>query len=120
VAQCTQADQVRRGIIAGLTAKLFVVDLNILHATAQLATESVPSQDFAAELPVRVRVQSHSWTFRLNAVHDAFSLISVKKASLCSPDRNLKNSRMDRSNISGSPLSTLAPARKSAQIISRQ
>jgi hypothetical protein len=38
----------------------------------------------------------------------------------CSPGRNLKNLVIEYSSVAGSPLSRFAPAKKSAQIISRQ
>src|ERR1039458_3557721 len=52
--------------------------------------------------------------------HDAFSLRPLRNACRCSSGRNLKNLVIENSSISGSPWSRLAPARKSAQIISKQ
>jgi hypothetical protein len=43
-----------------------------------------------------------------------------ERPARCSSGRNLKNLVIENSNVAGSPLSRLAPARKSAQIISRQ
>jgi len=55
-----------------------------------------------------------------SAVHDAFSVICSTNACRCSPGRNLKNRETECKSVSGSPWSRFAPARKSAQIISKQ
>src|SRR2546426_5233752 len=49
-----------------------------------------------------------------------FSLICSTNACCCSPGRNLKNRETECKSASGFPLSRFAPARKSAQIISKQ
>ena len=50
----------------------------------------------------------------------AFSVTWSKKTCRCSPGKNLKKCEIEFSSRSGFPLSRFAPARKSAQIISRQ
>src|ERR1019366_5676918 len=55
-----------------------------------------------------------------NHSQDAYSRRFSRKACCCSPGKNLKYREIELSRISGSPLSKCAPARKSAQIISRQ
>jgi hypothetical protein len=49
-----------------------------------------------------------------NRAHEAFSLKPSRNSCFCSPGRHLKNLVIENSSISGSPLSRLAPARKSS------
>ena len=41
MAPCTERDQVLLGIIAGVAAKLFVVDLKVRHRAAQLTPPAI-------------------------------------------------------------------------------
>jgi hypothetical protein len=73
-----------------------------------------------SELIVQLGIKSQARLFGQNQVHDAFSVTSCRKACRWSPGRNLKNRDMDCRSTVGSSFSRFAPARKSAQIISRQ
>jgi hypothetical protein len=54
----TQSDEILFGIIAGSTAKFFMVDLQLLKAAAVLTPPTIPSQDFSTELPVGFRIEA--------------------------------------------------------------
>src|SRR3989454_12483141 len=114
----TQRDQVVLGILAQMTAKLLVMNLKIAQTAARLTSPAVPLQDFLTELLVGLARKSQPRMFWPDCIHEA--RCRDKNACFCSPGRNLKNREMDCNSSSGSPLSRLAPARKSAQIISRQ
>src|SRR5512133_3692833 len=103
-----------------MTAKFFVVNLQILSTAAVLASPSVSLQDLSTELSIRIGLPSHTFLLYANAIHRAFWLTCVRKTFCCSVGRNLKKASIDLSSISGVPFSRFAPARKSAQIISKQ
>src|SRR6266705_1424867 len=96
------------------------MNLKISKTAAGLTSPAIPLQDFATELLVGLARKPQPPRFWPDRVHAIRWLACDKKACLCSPGKNLKNLEMDCSSTSGSPLSRLAPARKSAQIISRQ
>ena len=116
----TKCDQVVLRIVTGLTAKLFVMDLQVRHGAARLTPPAIAPQHLLLQSLVRHRIQSQGRGFWTNRAHDAFSLTAARNACRCSSGRNLKNLVIENSSISGSPWSRLAPARKSAQIISKQ
>ena len=66
------------------------------------------------------RMEPQAGTFRSDPIHDAFSVTWCRNVRLSSPGRNLKNRKADCKRTSEFPFSRFAPARKSAQIISRQ
>ncbi|SRR6185295_4336539 len=103
-----------------MAAQLLVVDLKVLSGTADLTLPAIPAQYLFAEPFVKLGIKPQSRSLGSNPVHEAFSVTSCRKASLCSLGRNLKNREIDCRSIVGSSLSRFAPARKSAQIISRQ
>ena len=120
MAPCTERDQVLLGIVAGVTAKLFVVDFQVRHCAARLTPPAVTTQGLLPQTLVRHQIQPQASGFWANRAHDVLSLKPPRNACRCSSGRNLKNLVIENSSISGSPLSRLAPARKSAQIISKQ
>jgi hypothetical protein len=96
------------------------VDLQVLSRTTDLAPPAVPAQYLISKLFVGLGIKPQSGLFGPSSVHEAFSVTSCRKACRCSPGGNLKNRDMDCRSTVGSSFSRLAPARKSAQIISRQ
>ena len=116
----TERNQVLLGIVSGLASVLFMVDLKVHPRAARLASPAVPPQDLSTELLVGFRIQPQTRTFWPDRFHEARPFSCSRNACLCSPGRNLKNRWIDCNNISGFPSSRFAPARKSAQIISRQ
>src|ERR1017187_8356122 len=120
VACGAERDEVFFGIVARLATKLFVMDFQVRHRAARLTSPAIATEHLLPQTLVRHRIQPQAYGLRANRTHEAFSLRPPRNACFCSPARNLKNLVIENSSVSGSPLSTLAPARKSAQIISRQ
>ena len=115
-----QGNQVRVVVVALLAAELFVVDVQILSGATDLASPAIATQHLFSQLIVQLGIKPHARALGSNAVHEAFSVTSCRKACRCSPGRNLKNREMDCRSTAGSSASRFAPARKSAQIISKQ
>lgn len=115
-----QRNQVFFQVGAGLAAKLFVMNFQVQHRAARLTSPAVTTKDKLPQLLVRHRIQPQVGRLVAHLTHNDLSLRLPRKACRCSAGRNLKNLVIENSNISASPLSRLAPARKSAQIISRQ
>jgi hypothetical protein len=107
-------------VVAGVAAKLFVMDFQVRHRTARLTTPAIATQDLPSQVLVGWRIEPQGCRFWTSGAHDTFSLSPPRNACRCSTGRNLKNLIIENSSVSGSPLSRFAPARKSAQIISRQ
>src|SRR5690348_13006865 len=96
-----------------------MMDLQLLANTAVLAVPTIASQYESAQLTVVDSVQSRSILFPRVFFHEAHFNDS-RNDFCCSSERNRKSRDIDISSTSGLPWSRLAPARKSAQIISRQ
>ena len=112
--------QVKFRIVARLAAQLLMMDLKICSRTTILTSPIVAFKHALAELFVCIGSKPQSGCLGAGAIHEAFLFACSKNACLSCPGRNLKNRVIDCSRISWLPLSRLAPARKSAQIISRQ
>ena len=88
VARNAKGNKVLLRIIAGVAAKLFVMDLQVRHRAARLTPPAVTTQDLLPESLVRRRVQPQARWFWASRVHDAFSLRPSRNACLCSPGTN--------------------------------
>ena len=106
----TKGNQVFFGIVAALTTKFLVVNLQIRSASAALARPTIAAQDMAPEPSVQLGIKSQSRLFGQNPVHEAFAVTSCRKACRWSPGRNLKNGAMDCRSTVGSSFSRFAPA----------
>jgi hypothetical protein len=115
-----QGNQIRIVIRALLAAQLFVMDVQVLSGAAVLTLPSIATQHLFSQLIAQLRIKPQASSLVSNAVHEAFSVKLWRKACRCSPGRNLKKRDMDCRSTVGSSWSRFAPARKSAQIISRQ
>lgn len=115
-----KGDQVLLGVVPRLAAEFLVVDFEIGQRAARLTTPAVAPQDLLPEIFEGSRVKAHAPGFREAQAHYMLSLMLPRNACFCSSDRNRKNFVIENSNVSGFWLSRLAPARKSAQIISKQ
>jgi hypothetical protein len=115
-----QGNQIQIVISALLAAQLLVVDMQVLSGTTDLASPTIAAQYLLSELFVELGVKPQARSLGSNPFHDVLAVTSWRKACRCSPGRNLKNRDMDSRSTVGSSLSRFAPARKSAQIISRQ
>jgi len=120
VACRAKGDQVFLSVGSRMATELFVVKFKIRHCATGLTPPAVTAQDLLSKFLVRHRFQPQAHGLRANRAHEAFSLRPPRNACRCSPGRKLKNLVIENSRVSGSPLSRLAPAKKSAQIISRQ
>jgi|SRR5271156_3345758 len=120
MARGAQRDQVFLRIGSRMAPELPVVHLEIRHRATGLAPPVVATQDLLSQRPIRRGIQPQPGRVGPHRAHDVFSPRPPRNACCCSPGKNLKNLVIEYSNISGFPPSRWAPARKSAQIISRQ
>jgi hypothetical protein len=120
MAGSTQRDQIFFGIVARLATKFFVMNLEVGPGAARLAPPPVATQHLLAEMVVVLRIEPQPRLLWPDPLHATFSATESKNTFLSSPGRNWKNRSADCKRISGFSLSRFAPARKSAQIISRQ
>jgi hypothetical protein len=120
VACRAQRNQVLLGVGSRMTTELPVVYFKIRHRSTGLTSPAISTQDLLSQPLIRDQIQPQAGRFGPRRAHDALSLRPPRNACCCSPGKNLKNLVIEYSNISGFPLSRLAPAKKSAQIISRQ
>jgi len=103
VASDAKRDQVLFGIVAGMAAKLFVMDLQVRHRAARLTPPGIAAQDLLPQPVVRRRIQPQVRKFWASRAHDAFSLRPSRNACLCSSGRNRKNLVSENRSILGSP-----------------
>ena len=114
-----QRDEILFGVIPQAAARAEVVDLKILRCAAILAAPPIAREHLAGELAIRVGFKAQSRPFRFESVQGSFLTIS-SNCSLCATGRVPISRASAKNNVLSAPASRLAPARKSAQIISRQ
>ena len=120
VACRTKRNQILLCIVTGLTAKVFVMDFEVGPCATRLTSPAIPTQHLIAQVFIQLGIEPQACAFRLDTRQDPFSVTRCRNVCLSWPGRNLKNRSADCKRTSGSSLSRFAPARKSAQIISRQ
>jgi hypothetical protein len=120
VASSTKRNKITCGIVARVASEFLVMNFQVGHDSACLAFPAIAAQHLVAELFIHLGIKSQARPFRFDATHDAFSAKWFKNVFLSSPGRNLRRRRIDCSRICELPFSRFAPARKSAQIISKQ
>ena len=120
VAVIAQYNQIILIVAARMTTELLVVNLKIRHRATTLTTPTVSAEYLLAHVFVQLGREQNARILWANPVHDAFSSAWATNARCCSAGRNLKQRAIECKSRSGHPLSRLAPAKKSAQIISRQ
>ena len=119
VALDTKSYEILSRIIAQPAPRLNVMDLKALHAPARLATPAISLQNFAAELAIGFRVNPQSWPFAADPGQSVTCTFS-RSCLICGFGR-LSTKRVSAGRRAGwLPVSKFTPARKSAQIISRQ
>src|SRR5262249_1398772 len=94
------------------------MDFQIRHGSAVLAMPAVTREHLQAQPLVVISVQAQSLGFG-QAGHAA-SVISERNSSFWAAGRKRNKRSMEHKSTFGSPFSRCAPAKKSAQIISRQ
>ena len=120
MAGVAKGDQVQLRVGPAVTAKLLMMDFQIRHRAAGLAAPGVASKHLLAKVLVGFGFEPRPWLCRSYALHEALDRIDSRNVCFCFSGSSPKNLFIENSRVSGSPLSRLAPARKSAQIISRQ
>ena len=119
VASSAKRYQILRRVVAQPTPPLQVMDLKIFHSPARLATPAVSLQDCTAQLAISFRVKSQPRPSGADPRQSATWTFS-KSCFRCDSGRPaISRVRADK-RASWFPVSKLAPARKSAQIISKQ
>ena len=97
-----------------------VMYFKVFKTSAVLAPPLITAQHFQAKTGIQILVKPYNGTFWLERAHEVIWFAVARNRRFCSSRRNLKKVVMDCTRISGLLLSSCAPARKSAQIISRQ
>ena len=106
-------------IIAQSTPRLNVMDLKIFHPPAPLATPPISLQDFAAEQAISFRGKPQTWPLCSDPFQNV-TCTSSRSCFLCGFGRPMTSRVRQGNNASRLLASKLTPARKSAQIISKQ
>jgi hypothetical protein len=119
MARRAQGDQILGNIISESAPRLNVMDLKIFHPPARLTTPAVSLQDFTAELAISFRIKPQSWPLGEDSLQNV-TCTSSRSCFLCGFGRPMTSRVRQGNNASWLPASKLTPARKSAQIISRQ
>lgn len=120
VAFPANCDQVRLGIGPAQTPELLMMNFEVRHGSAKLTAPSIPPEHLQAQFFTGFGIEPQPWLSWSNAVHDVFGKSDSRNVCCCASGSSLKNLFSEKSRVSGSPLSRLAPAKKSAQIISKQ
>ena len=115
-----QCNQVLLEIASGMSSIPLVVNLEIRHLSTALACPAIPLENLLLQPLVAFASQPLGGVFLKGTFHCRQALNWRKNSCFCSPGKNLKKFFIEFNRISGLPLSRFAPARKSAQIISRQ
>lgn len=116
--QCAQGDQVLFGIVAEQAPWLNMMDLELIHAAAVLAAPSVPLEHRSMEFLVEWGIESQPRASQSMNCHEI--PLTVLRNSCCfGCGSKLKSLSRERIKAFEFPDSMFAPAKKSAQIISR-
>jgi len=117
--RCAEGNQILGSVIAQSAAGLDVMDLKIFHTPTRLAAPAISLQDFVAELAISFKVKLQAWPSGTNPGQSVTRTSS--RSCFLSGFARPSASRVRQGNrASRVPTSRLTPARKSAQIISRQ
>ena len=119
MARRAKGNQIVGRVIAQSAPRLNVMDLKILHPTASLATPAVSLQDFAAQLAISSRIKPQAGPLRSDPLQNV-TCTSSRSCFRCGFGRPMTSRVRQGNNASWLPAARLTPARKSAQIISKQ
>jgi hypothetical protein len=119
MARCAQGDQILGSVIAQMAPRLNVVNLKIFHPPARLATPAISLQDFLTELAISFRINPQAGPLSADSFQNV-TCTSSSSCFLCGLGRPMTSRARQGSRASRLPASKLTPARKSAQIISKQ
>lgn len=99
---------------------LFEMNLKVVPPPTVLASPVVSREYIQPKYGPMLLSQHKSRKLSPDHSHETLSLICCIKTCCSETGKNLKNLNVDCNRIFGLPLSRLAPARKSAQIIPKQ
>ena len=119
MARRAEGDQILGNIISESAPRLYVMDLKAFHAPARLTSPSISLQDFVAELAIRFRFKPQAGSSCTDS-SQSVTCTSSRSCFLCGFGRPMTSRVRQGSRASRLPASKLTPARKSAQIISKQ
>jgi len=119
VTRCAEGDQILGSVIAQSATRTNVMDLKILHPPTRLAAPAVSLQDFTAELAISFKIKLQAWMSGMNPGQSVTCTFS-RSCCRCAFGRPIASRVRQGNKASRLPVSRLTPARKSAQIISRQ
>jgi len=106
-------------VITQLAARPNVMDLKIFHSPARLTSPAISLQNFTAKLAICFGVKSQAWS--LSSDHCQSVTCTASRSSFrCGFGRPMTSRVRQGNKASWLPASRLTPARKSAQIISKQ
>jgi len=111
--------QIFEGVVSQSTPRLDVMNVEILRRSAVLASPAVALEDLFAKFVVSLAIQSKARSLLTQRTHEAFCSLS-RKVTFIGPGNSSNIRLIESSKLSFSLLSWVAPARKSAQIISKQ
>ena len=106
-------------VIPQVAPPLFVMDLKAFHTPTQLASPAVSLQDFPAELAIGFKIKPQAGPLRSDPLQSVTCTFS-RSCCRCAFGRPMTNRVRQGNKASRLSASKLTPARKSAQIISRQ
>jgi len=89
VAVSTQCNQILFLIAARVATELDMVDLEVLHTAAELASPAVALQHMPIQFAIVRRIKPESWALEADGVHEAFCLSPDRKVSCCGLGRKL-------------------------------
>jgi hypothetical protein len=116
----TQGDQVQLGISSTSITELLMMNFQVRHRAAGLTSPAIASKHLLVQFLLAFGLEAQPWLFHSNAGHEALRQDSLRNVCFCVSGSNPRNLFIEKSGVSGSPLPRLAPAKKSAQIISKQ
>ncbi len=96
------------------------MNLKASQGTAVLAPPIVALEYSIPQSRISGSIQSYAPWLGSDRRHEFVPVVCSRNARFWAPGKNLNTRSTDCSSISGSSFSRFAPARKSAQIISRQ
>jgi hypothetical protein len=106
-------------IIAELASRLNMMDLKILHSPARLTTPAISFQNFEAKLAISLGLKPQAGPHCTDLLQNP-TCTSSRSCFRCGFGRPMTSRVRQGNRASWLPASKLTPARKSAQIISKQ
>ena len=89
MASRAQSDQILFHIATRMAPEFQVVHLQMLDATASLASPAIAIEHLPMQFAVALRIESESRAFAADFLHEAFRVTSERKACCCGLGRNL-------------------------------